>query len=58
VRTTNVAAPDLTKGPPRSGLCRLGGYAILPRMIDKGRDIKSWADLLDLDDYVSFGGKA
>ncbi len=21
-------------------------------------DIKSWADLLDLDDYVTFGGKA
>ena len=21
-------------------------------------DIKAWADLLDLDDYVSFGGKA
>jgi len=151
--TTNISAPDLTKRPPRSGRCRLGGYAVLPRMLDKCRaviagtngeyhfdcpldqhiltflgldsdelkaqvatgqgdgeilewikahathkrsaweieqwsdymqrrgpdsdeetlawfaqavgkftktreDIKSWADLLDLDDYVSFGGKA
>ncbi len=24
----------------------------------KREDIESWADLLDLDDYVSFGGKA
>jgi hypothetical protein len=30
-------APDLTKRPPRSGRTRLGGYAILPRMLDKGR---------------------
>jgi hypothetical protein len=28
---------DLTKQPPRSGRVRLGGYAILPRMLDKGR---------------------
>jgi hypothetical protein len=150
---TNLSAPDLTKRPPRSGRCRLGGYAVLPRMLDKCRatiagtngeyhfdcpldqhilnflglnadklkeevatgkgdgeilewinanaknkhgaweveqwsdymqrrgpdsdeetltwftqavgkftktreDIKAWADLLDLDDYVSFGGKA
>ena len=33
----NFFAPDLTKRPPRSGRCRLGGYAILPRMLDKGR---------------------
>ena len=146
-------APDLTKRPPRSPRQQLGGYALLPRMLDKGRaeiagqsgeyhyncpldqrfvqfvgidpaalreqlaagkgdgeilawinetaqhkrtpweieqwsdymqrrspesdaetrayfgemlsklsetreDIKTWADLLDLDDYVSFGGKA
>ena len=151
--STSISAPDLTKRPPRSGRCRLGGYAILPRMLDKGRaeiagtngeyhfncpldqhilnflgldpealreqlaagkgdgdilewisvhgthqhsaweieqwsdfmqrrgpdsdaetlgyfaeavgkftktreDIKTWADLLDLDDYVTFGGKA
>ena len=32
-----ISAPDLTQRPPRSARCRLGGYAILPRMIDKGR---------------------
>ncbi len=30
-------APDLTKGPPRSPRVRLGGYVILPRMLDKCR---------------------
>jgi len=35
--TSTLSAPDLTKRPPRSGRCRLGGYAILPRMLDKGR---------------------
>lgn len=30
-------APDLTQRPPRSPRVRLGGYAILPRMLDKGR---------------------
>jgi hypothetical protein len=142
---------DLTQRPPRSTRARLGGYVLLPRMLDKGRaeiagkngefhfncpldqrilaflgidaealraelatgkgdgeilewiktnqrnkhtpveietwsdeqgkrgpdadsleffngmlqaagphrtDIKTWADLLDLDDYVTFGGKA
>src|SRR5260370_31047228 len=34
---TSISAPDLTKRPPRSARCRLGGYAILPRMLDKGR---------------------
>jgi hypothetical protein len=29
--------PDLTTQPPRSPRVRLGGYAILPRMLDKGR---------------------
>ena len=38
-------APDLTHRPPRSPRARLGGCVILPRM-------------LDLDDYVTFGGKA
>ena len=33
----NISAPDLTKRPPRSPRCRLGGYAILPRLLDKGR---------------------
>src|SRR5947207_9711448 len=32
-----VNTPDLTKRPPRSPRVRLGGYAILPRMLDKGR---------------------
>jgi len=30
-------APDLTKQPPRSTRVRLGGYALLPRVLDKGR---------------------
>ena len=29
--------PDLTRQPPRSPRVRLGGYVILPRMLDKGR---------------------
>jgi hypothetical protein len=38
--TTNnndISAPDLTKRPPRSPRIQLGGYVLLPRMIDKGR---------------------
>ena len=31
------STPDLTKQAPRSARVRLGGYAILPRMLDKGR---------------------
>lgn len=34
---TKIAAPDLTQRPPRSPRVRLGGYVILPRMLDKGR---------------------
>ena len=30
---------DLTQGPPRSPRVRLGGYVILPRMLDKGRAV-------------------
>lgn len=30
-------APDLSKNPPRSPRVRLGGYVILPRMLDKCR---------------------
>lgn len=33
----NFHAPDLTEHPPRSDRARLGGYVILPRMLDKGR---------------------
>ena len=40
-QTTDVekrmAAPDLRQRPPRSPRLRLGGYVILPRMLDKGR---------------------
>ena len=32
-----LQAPDLTKQSPRSPRVRLGGYALLPRMLDKGR---------------------
>jgi Domain of unknown function (DUF5069) len=32
-----LAAPDLTQRAPRSPRCRLGGYSILPRALDKGR---------------------
>ena len=34
--TTN-SFPDLTQRPPRSPRVRLGGYVILPRILDKGR---------------------
>jgi hypothetical protein len=30
-------APDLTQRPPRSPRVRLGGYVILPRLLDKAR---------------------
>ena len=36
-QTARISAPDLTQRPPRSPRCRLGGYVILPRMLDKGR---------------------
>ena len=32
-----INAPDLRVRPPRSSRVRLGGYALLPRMLDKGR---------------------
>src|ERR1041385_1274950 len=35
VQPSNAA--DLTQRPPRSPRSRLGGYALLPRMLDKGR---------------------
>lgn len=35
--SNTLNAPDLTQRPPRSMRTRLGGYAILPRMLDKGR---------------------
>ena len=33
----NLPAPDLTQRPPRSPRVRLGGYAVLPRVLDKAR---------------------
>ena len=33
----SISAPDLTQRPPRGVRCRLGGYVLLPRMLDKGR---------------------
>ncbi len=35
--SANISAPDLTQRRPRSPRCRLGGYVILPRLLDKGR---------------------
>lgn len=32
-----ITGTDLTKVPPRSPRVRLGGYVLLPRMLDKGR---------------------
>lgn len=34
---STTTSPDLTQRPPRSARTRLGGYALLPRMLDKGR---------------------
>ena len=34
---SNLTGPDLTQRPPRSPRTRLGGYVILPRMLDKCR---------------------
>ena len=34
---SNMKTPDLTQHPPRSPRVRLGGYAMLARVIDKGR---------------------
>jgi len=33
----NLSAPDLTQHPPRSPRAKLGGYAHLPRLLDKAR---------------------
>lgn len=34
---STITHTDLTQRPPRSPRVRLGGYVILPRMLDKGR---------------------
>lgn len=33
----NYSSPDLTRHPPRSPRLKLGGYVLLPRILDKGR---------------------
>jgi len=35
--STNNSSPDLTQRPPRSPRVKLGGYVMLPRILDKGR---------------------
>ena len=35
--SNTLNAPNLTQRPPRSARARLGGYALLPRMLDKCR---------------------
>ena len=35
--STTHSFPDLTQRPPRSPRVRLGGYVLLPRILDKGR---------------------
>ena len=54
--------PDLTQQPPRSPRVRLGGYVILPRMLDKGRALLAgkigeykYACPLDME-FCSFAG--
>ena len=47
--TTNS---DLTQRPPRSPRVRLGGYVLLPRILDKGR-----ADLAGKLGEYHYGGK-
>jgi len=37
VRLKSTSTPDLTQRPPRSPRSKLGGYVLLPRMLDKGR---------------------
>jgi hypothetical protein len=49
----------LERRGPTSDAESLGFFVETIGKISKTRDdIRSWADLLDLDDYVSFGGKA
>jgi hypothetical protein len=35
----NYSSPDLTRHPPRSARVRLGGFAHLPRLLDKARAV-------------------
>ena len=36
-KSKSVSAPDLTQRPPRSPRVTLGGFVMLPRILDKGR---------------------
>ena len=52
---------ERSHGPTRSGQRRetLVFFAEYVARFTKTReDIKTWADVLELDDFVSFGGKA
>jgi hypothetical protein len=57
-----TTTPDLTKQPPRSPRVRLGGYVILPRILDKGRallagQIGEYKYACPLDDqFLTFAG--
>lgn len=35
--SSSLSAPNLTQRAPRSTRCQLGGYVLLPRLLDKGR---------------------
>ncbi|MDB6065307.1 MAG: hypothetical protein JWR26_1515 [Pedosphaera sp.] len=50
--STTYSSPDLTQFPPRSPRLRLGGYVLLPRLLDKGR-----AALAGKLGEYHFGGK-
>jgi len=49
----NYSSPDLTQHPPRSPRVKLGGYVLLPRILDKGR--ASLAGKLGLYHYAGKG---
>jgi hypothetical protein len=51
--STSITSPDLTQRPPRSPRVRLGGYVLLPRILDKGR--ASLAGLLGEYRYQGVG---
>ena len=46
------------RGPDSDAETRAYFGEMLAKLSHTREDIKTWADLLDLDDYVSFGGKA
>jgi hypothetical protein len=46
------------RGPDSDADSRIYFGEMLAKLSQTREDIKTWADLLDLDDYVSFGGKA